>query len=163
AQQRVDTSAMLGRRITAVELRGIDIPISPEKEQRLRARMPKVGETLTRTVLRNGIQSLYATLEFSDVSVEARADGVDGVKLTFLTRNNYFVGALHVEGAPRPPTPSQIINAAKLQLGHLFGQDDVDTAVANIKKVMAENGYFRSEVQVQLDQQPAEQLVNFTF
>ena len=154
---------MLGRRITAVELFGTDIPVPPEKVQQLRARLPKIGETLTRTVLRHGIQSLYSTLEFSDISVEATPDGADGVKLTFVTRNNFFVGALHVEGAPRPPTPSQIINAAKLQLGNLFSQDDVDAAVANIKKLMIENGYYQSEVHVSLAHLPAEQLVNITF
>jgi outer membrane protein assembly complex protein YaeT len=163
AQQPVETSAMLGRRITAVDIRGGDIPISPEKEPQFRARLPKIGETLTRSVIRNGIQSLYSTLEFSDVSVEALPDGGDGVKLTFVVRNNFFVGAMRVEGAPRPPTASQVINAAKLQLGNLFIQDDLDAAVTNIRKLMAENGYYRSQVQVRLDQQPTEQLVNVTF
>jgi outer membrane protein assembly complex protein YaeT len=163
AQQPVETSAMLGRRITGADIRGADLPIPPEKEPQFRARLPKVGETLTRSVIRNGIQSLYSTLEFSDVSVEAQPDGPDGVKLTFVVRNNFFVGALQVEGAPRPPTPSQIINAAKLQLGNLFIQDDLDAGVNNIKKLMAENGYYKAQVQVRLDQQPSEQLVNVTF
>jgi outer membrane protein assembly factor BamA len=163
AQQPVETSAMLGRRITAADIRGADIPIPPEKEPQFRARLPKVGETLTRSVIRNGIQSLYSTLEFSDVSVEAQPDGSEGVKLTFVVRNNFFVGALQVEGAPRPPTPSQIVNAAKLQLGNLFIQDDLDAGVNNIKKLMAENGYYKAQVQVRLDQQPTEQLVNVTF
>ena len=97
---------MLGRRLTAVDIRGADLPIPPEKESQFRTRLPKVGETLTRSLLRNGIQSLYATLEFSDVSVEALPDGPDGVRLTFVVRNNFFVGALTVDGAPRPPTPT---------------------------------------------------------
>ena len=154
---------MLGRRLTAVDIRGADLPIPPEKESQFRTRLPKVGETLTRSLLRNGIQSLYSTLEFSDVSVEAVPDGTDGVRLTFVVRNNFFVGALTVDGAPRPPTPSQIINAAKLTLGNLFIQDDLDIAVTNIKKLMAENGYYQSQVQVRLDQQPAAKLVNITF
>ena len=154
---------MLGRRLTAVDIRGADLPIPPEKEPQLRTRLPKVGETLTRSLLRNGIQSLYSTLEFSDVSVEALPDGTDGVRLTFVVRNNFFVGALTVDGAPRPPTPSQIMNAAKLQLGNLFIQDDLDAAITNIKKLMAENGYYQSQVQVRLDQQPAAKLVNITF
>src|SRR6185369_1162195 len=143
---------MLGRRITAADIRGADIPIPPEKEPQFRTRLPKVGETLTRSVIRNGIQSLYSTLEFSDVSVEAQPDGSEGVKLTFVVRNNFFVGALQVEGAPRPPTPSQIVNAAKLQLGNLFIQDDLDAGVNNIKKLMAENGYYKAQVQVRLHQ-----------
>jgi outer membrane protein insertion porin family len=163
AQQPVESSAMLGRRVTAVDIRGADLPIPPEKESQFRTRLPKVGETLTRSLLRNGIQSLYSTLEFSDVSVEALPEGTDGVRLTFLVHNNFFVGALTVEGAPRPPTPSQIINAAKFQLGNLFIQDDLDAAVTNIKKLMAENGYYQSQVQVRLDQQPSAKLVNITF
>jgi outer membrane protein assembly factor BamA len=163
AQQPVESSAMLGRRITGVDIRGDDLPLSDEKAALLRARLPKAGETLTRSVLRDGIQSLYSTLEFSDVRVEAVPDGAEGVKLTFAVRNNFFVGALTVEGAPRPPTASQIINAAKLQLGNLFIQDDLDSAVTNIKKLMAENGFYRSEVQVRLDQQASAQLVNLTF
>lgn len=163
AQETTDTSSFLGRKITGVELKGADISLPASQESQLKERLPKAGETLTRSVLRNGIQALYATLEFSDVRVEAAADGEDGVRLTFITQNNFFIGALRVEGAPRPPTESQLVNATKLQLGNLFTQEDVETAQTNILRVMAENGYHKAAVVSDLNYQPTDKLVHLTF
>jgi outer membrane protein assembly complex protein YaeT len=161
--QQTDTTSVLGRTITSVALTAEDVAISEYKEQQLKKRLPQPGDKLTRTTMRNAVQALYSTLEFADVRLMAQPDGDEGVRLTFFTRTNLFVGALRASGAPRPPTENQIINATKLQLGSLFNPEDVNLAVENIKRLMAENGFHKAEVLVEQDQQLTDKLVNITF
>lgn len=162
AQQPGDENAHLGKKIVAVELRGADKALPAELEDQLTPRLPQPGQTLTRTILRESVQALYSTLEFDDVQVDA-VPQADGVKLIFSGSMNMFLGALTVEGAPRPPTASQLVNATKLGLGHLFRNEEMEAAVANIKRLIEENGYYKSQVHVQLDRQPRDRLVNVHF
>ena len=152
----------LGKTISAVAIRGGDLDIPPDREKQHLERLPKPGDRLTRTALRKAVQSLYSTLEFSDVRVDAEPDG-DRVKLTFVTSTNLFIGALKLEGAPRPPTESQLINATKLEMGRLFSQDQLDTAVANMQRVLADNGYYKSEIHPEIEQKLTDKLMNVTF
>jgi outer membrane protein insertion porin family len=161
--QQSDSTSLLGRTITSVALASDDVPIPEAKENQLKKRLPQPSEKLTRTVMRNAVQALYSTLEFSDVRLDAQPDGEEGVRLTFRTKTNLFVGALRAVGAPRPPTEAQIVNATKLQLGNLFNPDDVTAGVENIKRLMAENGYYKSQIVVAQDQQLTDKLVHITF
>jgi outer membrane protein assembly complex protein YaeT len=156
------TNTYLGKTISAVAIQAADLEIPTNRQAQLLERLPKPGQTLTRSVLRNAVQSLYSTMEFSDVRVDAEPDGGQ-VKLTFITRTNLFIGALKVEDAPRPPTDSQLINSTKLEMGHLFSQDELDAAVANMKGVMADNGYYRAEIHTEVQQKLVDKLVNVTF
>ncbi len=116
-------------------------------QQQLRDLLPvKQGQPLERDGIRQSIHVLYDTGRFVDVRVEADAAGDNQVTLSFVTSPNYFVGEVRVEGAPTRPTAGQIVNASKLTLGSPFSKDGMDTAVTNIKELMEENGYYRSQV-----------------
>jgi len=73
------------------------------------------------------------------------------------------VGRVSVEGAPARPTESQIVNATKLQLGDLFTADKADRAVANIKRILEDNDFYRASVTHSEQQDPLTQQIAVTF
>ncbi len=50
----------------------------------------------------------------------------------------------------RDPQPHQLIDATKLDLGQVFLREDVEHAIERMKKVMADNGYYRAAITYQL-------------
>ena len=117
----------------------------------------KPAEPLTAQALHDAIQILFATGRFSDIQAEAeRFDS--GVRLRFLTVANYFVGQVTVEGVTSNPTPNQLITATRLQLGELYTPEKLERAVANMQRVLQDNGFHharitRSEQSVEQQQQ----------
>src|ERR1700686_4919910 len=86
-----------------------------------------------------------------------------GVRLTFTTSLNLFVGAIEVEGAPNRPNYNQIVNASKFQLGELHALDKLNRSVQNIRQLMQENGYYRARVTAESTSNAATQQVNLLF
>lgn len=123
----------------------VDIPAVEQKDrQHLLDLLPqKAGTPLNRDQVRESIRVLYSTGRFADIQAEV-TPRADQVQLSFVTSANFFVGAVHVEGAPNRPTSNQIVNASKLQLGELFTQEKLNRALENIQQVMEENGYHRA-------------------
>src|SRR5262249_8931142 len=74
-----------------------------------------------------------------------------------------FVGKVTVEGAPGRPTESQIVNASKLQLGEPFTQEKMQAAVANIRRLMEDNQYYRSTITHSEQANPADEQIEVTF
>ena len=122
----------------------------------------KVGEPLDRAHVRDSIRVLYATGRFADIQAEVTPSG-DGVALTFTTSANFFVGAVTVEGAPTRPTPNQIVNASKFQLGELYTHEKLDRALENIRQLMQEGGYYRARVTAESTSNAATQQVDILF
>ncbi len=83
--------------------------------------------------------------------------------LSFLTRPNFFVGEISVEGAPNPPAANQIVNASKLQLGELFTREKLERALVNIKQLMEQNGYYQSSASDEEQAHPETQQMNILF
>ena len=152
-------AAYEGKVVQSIELPGV-----PEEDrQHLVQLVPqKVGDPLDGTRVRDSIRSLYATGRFADIQAEAVPSG-DGVTLTFTTSPNFFVGAVKVEGAPSRPTPNQIVNAAKFQLGELYNQEKLDRALENVRQLLQEDGYYRAQVSAQTTSNMATQQVNILF
>ena len=131
-----------GKIVEAIELPGLS---DQEREHLLPFLPQKAGEPLERGLLRDSIRALYATGRFADIQAEATLSG-EGVRLTFTTLVNSFIGAVDVEGAPSRPNSVQIINAAKFQLGELYSRDKLDRAITNILQLMQEDGYHLARV-----------------
>jgi outer membrane protein insertion porin family len=128
--------------------------------EQLRRLIPqKVGQPLDRDLVRQSIELLHATGRFADIRVEAERTPEGGVSLLFVTRPNYFIGEVEVEGAPIPPASNQVVNASKLQLGEPFTREKLDRALKNIEQLMQQNGYYRSTTQEQEGTHPETQLV----
>jgi outer membrane protein insertion porin family len=139
--------------------------VSSEVEQkRWRELIPqKPGEPLDRDLIRQSIHKLHDTGRFADVRVEAERTQDGKVSLSFFTTPNYFVGDINVKGVPNRPTAGQVVNASKFQLGDLFTPDQVERALTNIKRLMQENGFYRSSVSEQEHKDPTRQQIDLSF
>jgi len=131
--------------LTVQEVRFPDL--SAKEQEHMRALVPiKAGGALSREAVRQCMEALYATRRFADISAQAERTATGNVALIFVTRPNYFVGAVNVEGNPNRPNANQITNASKLQLGEVFTAEKLDRALRNIKQIMQENGFYKSNV-----------------
>jgi outer membrane protein insertion porin family len=150
-------SEYAGEIVQSIELPGV------RDGDRLREMIPqKAGQPLDRDQLRESIRVLFSTGRFADVQAEVTPSGA-GVRLTFTTSPNFFVGAVDVEGAPSHPNSNQIGNASKLQLGELYTTDKLNRALQNIRQLMQENGYYRARVTAESSSIVDTQQVNILF
>jgi outer membrane protein insertion porin family len=143
-------------------VQSIELPAVPDSEHLLQMLPQKAGEPLDRDQVRESIRVLFATGRFADIQAEVTPWG-SGVRLTFTTSLNFFVGAIDVEGAPSHPNYNQIVNASKFQLGELHTHDKFDRALKNIRQLMQEHGYYRALVTAESTSNPATQQISIIF
>ena len=146
-------------------VRSIDFPgLPPARAKRLLELIPqKAGAPLERERVRQSIQTLHATGRFAGVQAEAERTSDGQVRLLFRVRQNFFVGEIFVSGEPNPPAANQVVNASKLQLGELFTREKLDRALANIRQLMEQHGYFHSTVSDEEQAQQDTQQMNVLF
>lgn len=157
-----DTSAARweGRPISRIEYDPLQQPLPLEELNRL---LPlKVGGLVQLEEVRDAIQKLYATGRFSDVSIDADADG-PGVALRIATEFNYFIGGVNISGENDPPNRNQLISASKLELGALFAESDLDKAIDNIQEKLRVNGLYNATIQRRVDRRPDTEEANVYF
>jgi outer membrane protein assembly complex protein YaeT len=145
-------------------VRSIELPEVPEgdREHLLQLLAQRAGEPLDRDRVRDSIRTLFATGRFADIQAEVVPSG-EGVVLAFTTSANFFIGAVEVEGAPTRPTPNQIVNASKLQLGERYTHDRLDRALESIRRLMQEDGYYRARVTAESTSNASTQQVDILF
>jgi outer membrane protein insertion porin family len=137
---------------------------SPENQKMFRQIMAqKENAPLERDLLRESIHQLFDTGQFADVRIEGDRLGSASVELTVVTAPNYFVGEIRVESPVRRPTPGQVANASRLNLGDLFSPDDLNRGLGNIQRLMEENGYYRSSVTPDEERSETTQQINILF
>lgn len=140
-----------------------DPRLQPLPEQELLEMLPlRAGEPLRLEALRESLARLYATGRYRDIAADVEfADG--GVDVEFLTRTAWFIGRVSVEGVPEPPNRGQLINAARLELGREFREEQAKAAMENILGALRNNGFYQAKVDRFLDYQPAFAQVNILF
>ena len=113
----------------------------------LMAMLPlKIGQPLRATDLRDSIQRLYQTGEYSDIAVDATLAPA-GVNLRFITKPAYFIGYYDVNGVPDPPNDGQLLVATKLTLGGDYAASQTTAAVAHIIDLLKRNGFYNAGVE----------------
>ncbi len=146
-----------GAIVHSIQFRGI----SGDAATKARALVTQeVGQPLDKARVRSSLAALYATGQFADLQVEASSPAANQVDLTFVTAGNYFIGSISLDGAPGPPSEGELIHSLKLELGQLFTQQNLQRGLANMKKVLEDNGYFQSSVTSDYDWRAADQQVN---
>jgi len=146
--------------VKSINFRGI----APVDEPRfLKHIEQKVGESLDRAKIQQSIRSLFKTGLFDYIAVEAtRVEG--GLALTFVVTQNYFIGAVHVEGLPKSgPAPAQLENASNLDLGQPYTHEKLNAAYPLMQKVMQDNGYYKAQITGAEIPVPDRQQMNITF
>ncbi len=150
-----------GRVVRQVDFRGL----AATDTSMLRRLVPiRENEPLTREELQQSLRTLYATGLFA--SLEAEADTVPGgIALTYVVKENYFNGQIRVQGLKDngSPRPGDLINATRLDLGELFSEDDVQSGLQRMKKVLADYGYYVATVTYQLTPHENSRQMDVTF
>jgi outer membrane protein insertion porin family len=125
----------------------------------------KVGEPLDRNKLRQSLQVLYATGRFASLQVEAKSGPQNQLILVFNATENYFNGVITVDGTPAKtnPKPHQLIDASKLDLGYPFSQENLDSSIERMKKVLADSGYYNAVITYQLTKHEDTRQVDIAF
>lgn len=133
-----------GKPIAAVQF---DPATQPLTFDQLMAMLPlRVGEPLRASDLRDAIQRLYETGEYTDIAVDATLAPA-GVNLKFITTPAFFVGYFDVKGVPEPPNEGQLLVATKLTLGGDYSASETAAAVARITDLLKRNGFYNAGVE----------------
>lgn len=106
----------------------------------------EAGQPLDRLKVRKSILALYGTGRFATLQAQAARTGQNELFLVFVAKPNYFIGPVSVDGVSKRPSENQLVTATKLQLGELFTQEKLDRAIANIKSVLAESGFYQARI-----------------
>jgi outer membrane protein insertion porin family len=123
----------------------------------------KTGDKLRPEDVAAAIDRLYATGRFQDIVAEAEVQG-NGVIIRFITKNNWFIGGVSVEGkVSSPPNRGQIATTAQLSLGMPFSEEDLARARESIKTILEHNGLYEAEIDPQVERDDHAQQVFITF
>jgi outer membrane protein assembly complex protein YaeT len=135
-------------RYEGLPVREIRIQSDAAVDPTLTARLPqKTNQPLDRKKIRASVQQLFASRRFQDIQVEAETNQRGEVTLVFVAEENYFVNGIFVDGVPQhAPTATQLINAAKLELGELYTTEKLNAAKQNMQRLLLDNGYYHSSV-----------------
>jgi outer membrane protein insertion porin family len=137
-----------GRIISRIDWVPAEQPLSQTELDRL---LPlRKGSPLSMASVREAIQKLYLTGRYSDVSIDANADGT-GVALRVSTELNYFISRVDVQGENDPPNRNQLITASRLELGTLLVEADLKEAVEAMLARLTANGLYNAKIQYRVE------------
>ena len=141
-----------------------DPPSQPVTRADLARLVPfKPGAPLRLAEVREAIKRLYGTGQYSNIEIETEP-APNGVTLLIRTTEQWFVGPVEVHGKMRvPPNEGQLGNAARLELGAPFNEEDLQTAEKGIGDLLQRNGLYLAKVDPKVDRDPEHQQVSFTF
>ena len=123
----------------------------------------QIGQPLRADDVAHAIDSLFATGRFQDIVAEAEPSGT-GVRVRFVVQYTWFVGGVSVQGkTPLPPNRGEIRTASRLTLGTPFHDEDVNTAVESIQRLLQSNGFYSTEVNRSVERDDTAQQVFVTF
>lgn len=136
-----------GRTIVEVEY---DPSMQPLDHRDLnRVQLLHAGSPLRAEDVAETIQRMFATGRYADIQVAAEPQG-NGVLVRFITRGARFVGNVTTVGKiSDPPSETQIINAARLNLGAPFEPDMLEQAQKNVQHLFTSNGLYEATVRLE--------------
>lgn len=136
---------------------------SGDVEQLRKIVTQKANQPLDRYKVRDSVRALFATGRFADIQVEAERAPQNQVTLVFRAVQNYFVGMVNVEGAPRELTNTQMANASKLQLGELYTPQKLQAGMDRMAELLKEDGYYQAIITEGEQRDAFTQQVNVSF
>jgi outer membrane protein assembly complex protein YaeT len=150
-----------GRAVRQINFLGI-AGTKPEMLRTLLALQP--GQPLTKDHLQQSLRTLFATGRFASLDAEAEPVS-DGVAVTFVAKENYFNGQIRAQGLNEKtlPRPADLVNASRLDLGEVFSEEEVQSALPRMRKVLADNGYYESSLTYQLTPHEDTRQMDVTF
>ena len=155
-------AAVDGRRVHDIQFRGAQ---SSGDFRRWLSLIPqKADQPLEKRKVRASVRLLYATGRFQDLEVAVEPAPENQLSLVFIAKENQFVGAVGVTGAPRQgPTAHQLENASKLQLGELLTPERMKQAIVGIQKQLQNDGFYQTTVTPRITVHPDTQQADILF
>jgi outer membrane protein insertion porin family len=106
----------------------------------------RTGTSLRRDDVAQAIDSLFATGQFDDISVEAEEAGA-GVALRFVVRPRTFVEHVQFAGKIKaPPSEAELSSYVGLHPGSPFRDDSVNVAVGSLGSLFDANGLYHTTI-----------------
>jgi outer membrane protein insertion porin family len=162
---RAQASKFEGRTIVTIQFVPPEQPLDPSELHEI---LPlKQKQPLRMADVRAAIERLWTTGRYTDIQVDAEPhsqNGTEGVIVRIITKNSWFIGNIAVTGdVPIPPNRGQIENASRLELGLPFGDDKIGQALSGQKRLLENNGLFRSRIQPYFEYDTVYQQVHIRF
>ncbi|MBV9081889.1 MAG: hypothetical protein JOZ62_04375, partial [Acidobacteriaceae bacterium] len=121
-----------------------------------------IGSVFRHEMIDQAIENLFSTGRFSDIALDG-SNEAGGVALRFITKPAYFVGHVALYGFKSPPNAGQLYGATKLHLGAPFFESEKGQALASIRHVLAENGFYHASVDAEVQYDPRTQQSDIAF
>ena len=160
ASSNAQTAGLIGRKIVEIRYSPPRV-LSPEDLEEVQ--VLKQGALLRAQDVSDAIDRLFATGRFEDIVAEAEPSG-EGVIVRFVTTPAFFIGGVSVAGkVSESPNRGEVASTARLTLGSVFREEDVDRAVTRIKRLLTSNGLYEGEVTPEIDRSAYAEQVFVTF
>jgi len=138
-------------------------PAQPVPPARLVELIPlRAGQPLDPEAVRQSIQRMFQTGRYADIEVDAVRSG-DGVRVTIITKANWFIGPVKFLNVPEPPSISRLRNAVKLDLGETYSEQKIAAAKEALRQLLADNGFYRAAIEVGTQAHSDTQQIDVTF
>ena len=134
-----------GETVAGIQFRGV---VGADSTMLRSLIVQKTNQPLDPDKLRDSIKAVYATGRFATLNVEAESRANNQLTLVFVVTENYFNGAVSVDGTPQKTDPKahQLVAASQLDLGDLFTEDKVVSSIDRMNKIFADNGYYEAKI-----------------
>ncbi len=120
------------------------------------------GGPLTAAYLENSLRRLYATGLYDTLAVEGVREA-NGVDLIFRGRPRTFIGIVSVYGAKGATVNTQLESVSQLRPGTRFTTEKLQRAIAQMRDILAEDGFHTPTIEPNLTPHPDQQLVDIVF
>jgi len=112
--------------------------------------------------VKKSLRQLFATGLYENIEVQASALS-DGIGLIFTGSPRSFIGTVSVVGARGATINTQLSRASQLAAGTRFTSARLDQALADMRQILANNGYHEPQIAHTVTPHPSEQLVDIAF
>ena len=161
--QRVEAQYQkyVGKDIVNIQFVPVQQPLDPAELFEI---LPlKRGQQLRIADISDSIDRLFATGRYADIQADAEPYN-GGVIIRFVTKNSWFIGNVHAAGAiSEPPSSGQLENSSQLDLGQPYTDAKLQAGLANQRRLLENNGLFRSQIRPIFDYDPEYQQVHVRF
>ncbi len=106
----------------------------------------RTGTPLHRDEVAQAIDSLFATGQFDDISVEVEEAGA-GVGVRFVVKPRAFIEHVQFAGKIKaPPSEAELSSYVRLHPGSAFRDDSVNSAVSSLGHLLDANGLYHTTI-----------------
>ncbi len=105
----------------------------------------QVGKPFDFSDERQSLRALYRMGDFADIRVNA-APEAGGIRVDFVTRQNFFNNVIRVQGVKEPPTEPAALASLRLVLGEPFRESSVREAADRLASALHDDGLYQAKI-----------------